>query len=73
MGIVNITPDSFSDGGRFLDPNRAIARGTELADEGADVIDIGGGFLRVDTNAFHSGIQSIEVENAIVLMDYFRQ
>jgi hypothetical protein len=38
-----------------------------------DVIDIGGGYLRVDTNAFHSGIQSIEVENAIVLMDYFRQ
>ncbi len=42
MGVLNITPDSFSDGGRFLDPNRAIARGTELADEGADVIDIGG-------------------------------
>ncbi|MDP6539230.1 MAG: beta-propeller fold lactonase family protein [Planctomycetota bacterium] len=38
-----------------------------------DVIDIGGGFLRVDTNAFHAGVQSIEVQNAIVLMDYFRQ
>jgi len=42
MGVLNITPDSFSDGGSYLDPNRAIARGIELADEGADVIDIGG-------------------------------
>ena len=42
MGVLNITPDSFSDGGSYLDPNRAIARGVELAAEGADVIDIGG-------------------------------
>lgn len=42
MGILNATPDSFSDGGRYLDPERAIARGIELAHEGADLIDIGG-------------------------------
>lgn len=42
MGIVNVTPDSFSDGGEFLDPERAIAHGRELAVEGADVLDIGG-------------------------------
>ena len=42
MGIVNVTPDSFSDGGEFLDPARAIAHGRELAAEGADVLDIGG-------------------------------
>jgi dihydropteroate synthase len=42
MGIVNVTPDSFSDGGRFLDPERAIAHGRKLVDEGADVLDIGG-------------------------------
>ena len=42
MGIVNVTPDSFSDGGEFLDPDRAIAHGRELAAEGADVLDIGG-------------------------------
>jgi dihydropteroate synthase len=42
MGIVNVTPDSFSDGGEFLDPQRAIAHGRELAAEGADVLDIGG-------------------------------
>jgi dihydropteroate synthase len=42
MGVVNITPDSFSDGGRFFDPNAAIAHARQLADEGADLIDIGG-------------------------------
>ncbi len=42
MGIVNVTPDSFSDGGRFLDPVAAIDRGAELADDGADILDIGG-------------------------------
>src|SRR5215207_11703947 len=42
MGIVNVTPDSFSDGGAFLDPERAIAHGRKLAGEGADVLDVGG-------------------------------
>jgi dihydropteroate synthase len=42
MGVVNVTPDSFSDGGRYLDPNRAISRGLELAAEGAAILDIGG-------------------------------
>jgi dihydropteroate synthase len=42
MGIVNVTPDSFSDGGLFLEPERAIAHARRLADEGADLLDIGG-------------------------------
>lgn len=42
MGVVNVTPDSFSDGGRFLDPARAVERGLALAEAGADVLDIGG-------------------------------
>jgi dihydropteroate synthase len=42
MGIVNVTPDSFSDGGRFLEPDAAVAHGIELADAGADVLDVGG-------------------------------
>jgi dihydropteroate synthase len=42
MGILNVTPDSFSDGGRFADPDRAAARGVEMAEEGADIIDVGG-------------------------------
>jgi dihydropteroate synthase len=42
MGIVNVTPDSFSDAGRFLQPAAAIAHGRELASQGADILDIGG-------------------------------
>jgi dihydropteroate synthase len=42
MGILNITPDSFSDGSRFLDPQHALERAREMAAEGADIIDIGG-------------------------------
>lgn len=42
MGIVNVTPDSFSDGGRFFDHEKAIEHGLELVREGADVLDIGG-------------------------------
>jgi len=42
MGVVNVTPDSFSDGGRFLNPESAIARALELARQGADILDIGG-------------------------------
>ena len=42
MGIINVTPDSFYDGGRRLDPDRAVADGIGLVEAGADVIDIGG-------------------------------
>lgn len=42
MGIVNVTPDSFSDGGRYLDPGAAVAHALELIEEGADIIDVGG-------------------------------
>jgi len=42
MGVVNVTPDSFFDGGRYFDPARAIAHGAALAGAGADIVDIGG-------------------------------
>jgi dihydropteroate synthase len=42
MGILNVTPDSFSDGGRYLDHGAAVARGIEMVEEGADFIDVGG-------------------------------
>jgi dihydropteroate synthase len=42
MGVVNVTPDSFSDGGRFLDAEAAMAHGRELVAQGADILDIGG-------------------------------
>ena len=55
MGVVNVTPDSFSDGGRFLSPAAAIAHGRRLADEGAAIVDVGGestrpGALSVDAD-----------------------
>jgi dihydropteroate synthase len=42
MGVLNVTPDSFSDGGRFFAPDAAVARGLEMVAEGADIIDVGG-------------------------------
>ena len=42
MGVVNVTPDSFSDGGKFFDPKTAVAHALKLAEEGADILDIGG-------------------------------
>src|ERR1700730_11940634 len=41
VGVLNVTPDSFSDGGKFLDPDRAFAHAIELEEAGADIIDIG--------------------------------
>ena len=53
MGVVNVTPDSFSDGGKWFDADAAVAHGLELSAEGADVLDVGGestrpGAARVD-------------------------
>lgn len=42
MGVLNVTPDSFSDGGRWFDPAAAVGRGLELVAEGADIVDVGG-------------------------------
>lgn len=42
MGVVNVTPDSFSDGGKFLDPEAAVAHGLQLWRDGADILDVGG-------------------------------
>lgn len=46
MGILNVTPDSFSDGGRFLDPSAALDWARQMVDEGADLIDVGGASTR---------------------------
>jgi dihydropteroate synthase len=50
MGVVNITPDSFSDGGLYLDPNAAIAHAISLLDEGADLLDLGAESTRPGSN-----------------------
>lgn len=58
MGILNVTPDSFSDGGRYLDPAEAVARGTRMSEDGADMIDIGGESTR-------PGAEPVSVEEEI--------
>ena len=55
IGIINVTPDSFSDGGRYLDRDDAVAHGLALRAQGADLIDVGGestrpGACRVDSS-----------------------
>ena len=46
IGILNVSPDSFSDGGRFVDPRMAVERGLQLIRDGADILDVGGGSTR---------------------------
>lgn len=55
MGILNVTPDSFSDGGLFMDPEVAAARALEMVAEGADVIDIGGASSRPGGGVYGDG------------------
>ena len=50
MGVVNVTPDSFSDGGKWFDPETAIAHGLDMLDSGADIIDVGGESTRPGAN-----------------------
>ena len=58
MGVLNVTPDSFSDGGRWADPEAAVARARELIVQGADIIDIGGESTR-------PGAQRVDVDTEI--------
>jgi dihydropteroate synthase len=62
MGVLNVTPDSFSDGGRYLDPDQALDRALEMEAEGADIIDLGGESTRPGATPI-----SEEVELARVL------
>jgi len=62
MGILNVTPDSFSDGGVFFDCNAAVAQGVKMVEDGADIIDIGG----ESTRPFSSGISSEEELKRVV-------
>lgn len=55
MGILNVTPDSFSDGGRFSDPDAAAERALEMIDQGADIIDIGGESTRPGSSRIPAG------------------
>src|SRR5215510_3089581 len=58
MGIINVTPDSFSDGGRYQNLEAAVAHGLKLAEDGADVLDVGGESTR-------PGATEVSVEDEI--------
>ncbi|MGI9331160.1 MAG: dihydropteroate synthase, partial [Gammaproteobacteria bacterium] len=58
MGVVNLTPDSFSDGGRYLAPADALQHGLQLAEQGADILDLGGESTR-------PGAQSVSVQQEL--------
>lgn len=62
MGVLNVTPDSFSDGGMFLDPAKAVDHGLKLIDDGADILDIGGESTRPGSDPV-----SIEEERSRVI------
>lgn len=81
MGVVNVTPDSFSDGGRWFDTTAAIKRGLELVAEGADLIDVGGestrpGASRVDADEelrrVVPVVRGLAAEGVIVSVDTMR-
>jgi dihydropteroate synthase len=61
MGILNITPDSFSDGGAFLDPEAACAHGLVLVDEGAEILDVGGESTRPGSEGVSPGEETRRV------------
>ena len=62
MGVLNVTPDSFSDGGRFVSPEVAVVHALQLLDEGADIVDVGGESTRPGSAAAgHQGRQRVAV------------
>jgi dihydropteroate synthase len=65
MGVVNVTPDSFSDGGLFLDPEAAIAHGRELAAQGADILDVGGESTRPGAEAVSAEEERARIEPVV--------
>ncbi len=75
MGILNVTPDSFSDGGKFLARDRAVAHALKMLEDGADVIDIGGESTRPGTPVVESGIPAAEELRRImpVIEDILRE
>ena len=68
MGVLNVTPDSFSDGGKFLDPEAAIAHGLRLALEGADVIDVGGESTRPGATPVSAEVEAARIVPVIAAL-----
>src|SRR3954471_13954033 len=81
MGVVNVTPDSFSDGGRWLEPERAVAHGRDLLAEGGDIIDVGGEsprpgatrpLVQEELGRVVPVIRALAAEGAVVSVDTMR-
>jgi len=75
MGILNVTPDSFSDGGKFLARDHAVAHALKMLDDGADLLDIGGESTRPGTPVAESGIPAAEELHRVlpVIEDVLRE
>lgn len=65
MGVVNVTPDSFSDGGRFLDPERALDHALRLVEEGADLLDLGAESTRPGGGVYGGGARTVPADEEI--------
>jgi dihydropteroate synthase len=65
MGVLNVTPDSFSDGGMYFEPRRAVDRALQMIDEGADIVDVGGESTRPKSVTYGEGAISISVEEEL--------
>jgi dihydropteroate synthase len=57
MGILNVTPDSFSDGGEFLDADRAVEHGRQMVEDGADIVDVGGESTRPGSDPISANVE----------------
>jgi dihydropteroate synthase len=65
MGVVNVTPDSFSDGGLYLETDAAVGHGEQLANEGAHVLDVGGESTRPAGSVYGEGAQPVDEEEEL--------
>ncbi|MCF6289124.1 MAG: dihydropteroate synthase [Proteobacteria bacterium] len=70
MGVINVTPDSFSDGGKFLDTEKAVEQALTLISQGADMIDIGGESTRPGANKVPT---SVEIDRVVPVIEQLRK
>lgn len=77
MGVVNITPDSFSEGGRFLDPQRAVEHGLSLLEAGADILDLGAESTRPGGGVYGAGARNVpaaeEIDRLLPVLEGLRR
>lgn len=66
MGVLNVTPDSFSDGGLYLDPERAVEHALKMVEDGADFIDVGGESTRPRGKSYGNGAEPVDAEEELL-------